>query len=145
MKDKKYYLSTILALELGILMLAAIFVRTFLPALILPKPEIPNFVLVSLVAVLINHYLVKETKPCYLGVAVFSVASFGILPLAASYVSLQEALHCAWIGGIIFTLTTFLFTSFQDRFAVSSAGKLAPIFSALGIYFASQGFIGMIS
>ena len=144
MKNKTYFLSTVLAAELGVLMLAAILVRTFLPAVILPKPEIPTIVLVSLIALLINHYVAKDTKPSYVRVAYLAIVSFGVIPFAAGYVSVAEAFKVAGIGGITFVVVTWLFTSMQDRLATGPAKKLAPIISALCLYLASQGMMGMI-
>ena len=143
MKDKKYFLSTILAAELAVLMMAAVIIRTFVPAWILPKAEVSNFVLVSLIAVFINHYVAKETKPCYLSAAVFSAVSFGLLPLAAGYIPIEQAFWCGCTGGVIFTLVTVLFSSFKDRLSTGPTKKMAPLLSAVGIYLASLGFMGI--
>ena len=144
MKNRTYFLSTILAVCLGVLMLAAVLVRAFLPAFILPKPELPNVVLVSLIALVINHYVAKDTKPCYVCVAIFAVFSFGLLPFAAGYVAGVEAIKLAVVGGVTFTVLTYLFTSIQDRIATGPAKKVSPIISALCLYLASQGLMGMI-
>ena len=144
MKNKTYFLSTILAVCLAVFMLAAVLVRAFLPAFILPKPELPNVVLVSLIALVINHYVAKDTKPCYVCVAIFAVLSFGLLPFAAGYVAGVEAIKLAVVGGLTFTVLTFLFTSIQDRIATGPARAVSPIISALCLYLASQGLMGMI-
>ena len=144
MKDKKYFLNTILAIVLGVLLLAAVLVRTFLPAIILPKINIPNLVLVSIVALLIDHYVVKEGKHCYYCVAGLSAASFGILPLAAGLVSGAEALKLALVGGVVFTLVTWMFSSMGDRLSTSPAGRLAPLLSGICLYLASQCMMGIV-
>ena len=50
MKDKTFYLNTILAAVLGIALLAVIAVRVFVPVAMLPDAGIPELVLVSLIA-----------------------------------------------------------------------------------------------
>ena len=70
MKDKKYFLNTALAVVLGLVLLAAVFVRTFAPAVIIPQLNIPNMVLISLVALLADHYLASGAKRCYICIPV---------------------------------------------------------------------------
>ena len=48
MKNKTYILNTLLTAVLGIALLAAVLVRTFVPAIIIPQLDIPNMVLLSL-------------------------------------------------------------------------------------------------
>ena len=144
MKNNKYFLNTALAIVLGVLLLAAVLVRTFLPAFILPKVNVPNVVLVSMIALLADHYVVKNAKRCYICIAVFSVLTFGLLPLAAGYVMGMEALKLAIVGGALFTLLTWLYTSMQDRLATGPARKLAPILTAVGLYLASQCMMGIL-
>ena len=62
MKNKTYILNTFLTAVLGIYLLVAVIVRTFCPQIILPKANIPNMVLVSLVALVLDHYLAPDAK-----------------------------------------------------------------------------------
>ena len=55
MKNKTYILNTLLAAVVGIYLLAAVIIRTFCPQIILPKVNIPNLVLISLIALVIEH------------------------------------------------------------------------------------------
>ena len=57
MKNKMYLLNTLLAAVLAVAAVAAVLVRTFTPAVIIPQMDIPDMVLISLVALLIDHYL----------------------------------------------------------------------------------------
>ena len=79
MKNKTYILNTFLALVLGIYLLIAIFVRTFCPAIILPKASVPNLVLLSLIALVLDHYLAPDAKRCYICIPVLSAVAFGLL------------------------------------------------------------------
>ena len=101
MKNKTYILNTLLAVVLGVYLLAAVIVRTFCPQIILPKANIPNMVLISLIALVIEHYLVPDVKRCYICIPVFSALTFGLLPFAACFVGAGEALKLGVAGGII--------------------------------------------
>ena len=143
MKNKTYILNTFLALVLGIYLLIAIFVRTFCPAIILPKASVPNLVLLSLIALVLDHYLAPDAKRCYICIPVLSAVAFGLLPWAACFVSGLEALKLALVGCIVFTVTTWLFTTIQDRLSSGPAAKASAFFSAVSLYMAAQCFMGM--
>ena len=144
MKNKTYILNTFLTAVLGVYLLVAVIIRTFCPQIILPKANIPNLVLISLIALVLEHYLVPEAKRCYICVFVFSVVTFGILPYAAAFAAPMEAVKLAVVGGVVFTVTTWLFTTIQDRLSSGPAAKASAFFSAVSLYMASQCFIGMI-
>ena len=144
MKKNTYTLNTILAAVLGAALLVCIFVRTFAPRMILPELDIPNLVLISLVALVRDHYLAPNADRCYVCVSVFSAISFGLLPFAAAFVGAMEALKLAVAGGVVFTVLTWLFSSVQDRLSTGPAAKAAPVVSAFGLYLAVQGLMGMI-
>lgn len=144
MKENKYFLNTALAVVLGTALLGAVLLRTFAPAVIIPRLDVPNMVLISLLALLLDHYLAKDAKRCYICIPVLSAATFGLLPFAACFVGLLDALKLAFLGGTVFTITAWLYTSMQDRLSTGPAAKAAPILSALGLYLASQCFMGII-
>ena len=144
MKKNTYTLNTILAAVLGAALLVCIFVRTFAPRMILPELDISNLVLISLVALVLDHYLAPNADRCYVCVSVFSAITFGLLPFAAAFVGAMEALKLAVAGGIVFTVLTWLFSSVQDRLSTGPAAKAAPVVSAFGLYLAVQGLMGMI-
>ena len=94
-------------------------------------------------ALVLDHYLAKGAKRCYICVPVFAALSFGILPFAAGMVAVKYILGLALSGAVIFTVCTFVYTSIQDRLSSGPAAKLAPAMSALGIWLAVQAFAGI--
>ena len=110
MKKNPYFLNTALAAVLGTALMAAVLIRTFAPAIMIPTLDIPNMVLLSLAALLLDHYLAKDAPRCYVCIPLFSGAAFGLLPLAACFVGGLDALKLAMVGCIVFTVTTWLFT-----------------------------------
>ena len=143
MKDNKYMLNTFLAVVLGLILLAMVVTRTFFPAVILPKADIPNLVLVSLVALVLDHYLVPGAKRCYICIPVFSAITFGLLSCVSAYATLGQALELALVGGIVFTATTWVFSAIQERLASGPAAKASGFFSAVSLYMAVQCFVGI--
>lgn len=144
MKENKYFLNTALAVVLGLALLAAVLVRTFAPTVIIPSLDIPTMVLLSLAALLLDHYVAKNARRCYICISLLGVLTFGLLPFAACFVGALEAVKIGIIGGIVFTVTTWLYSSIQDRLSSGPAAKAAPVLSAMGLYLASQCFMGMI-
>ena len=144
MKKNTYVLNTMLIAVLGITMLAAVLVRTFAPIVIIPALNIPNMVAISLAALLLDHYLAPNAKRCYVCIPLFSAAAFGLLPWAACFAVPAEALKLAVVGGVTFTVITWLYSSIQDRLATGPAAKAAPFMSALGLLLASQVMMGII-
>lgn len=144
MKDKSCFLSILLTLVLTAVLLAAVVIRAFLPAWILPEWSIPGMVLLSLLALLLDHYLAKGAKRNYISIPLFAAAAFGLLPFVCGFARPEEIWKLALSGAAVFTLVTWLFSSIQNRLASGPARKAAPILSALGLYLAFQSFAGMI-
>ena len=144
MKQKNHTLTLLLAVVFGVILLICVLVRTFAPRILLPQADIPNLVLVSLVALVADHYLAPGAKRCYLCVFGFSAVIFGLLPFAACFVGWLDALKLAALGGVIFTVVTWLFSSAQDRLSTGPAAKAAPVITALGLYLAAQCLAGLV-
>ena len=144
MNKKTYTLNTLLVAVLSLALLVCILVRTLAPRIILPKLDIPNMVLISLIALVLDHYIAPGAKRCYICIPVFAAVIFGLLPFAACFVGVLEALKLALTGGIVFTVVTLLYSTIQDRLSSGPVAKAAPILSALGLYLAFQAFAGII-
>lgn len=145
MKNKTYTLNTILAAVFGVELLALVLLRAFAPNVILPWFDLIHLVTVSLVALVLDHYLAPGAKRCWICIPVFSFLTFCILPWAAGLVPMVD-LDALWLGltgCAVFTATTWTFTSVQDRLSTGPAAKLAPVMSAVGIWLAVQAFAGI--
>jgi hypothetical protein len=140
---KKYMLNTFLAVVFTLALLAMVFARAICPVLIFPGFGIPNLVLISLIALLLDHYVVKDAPRCYICIPVFAFLTFGLLPYCAGFTAASEILTLGIRGSITFTATTWLFSSMADRISTGPSAKLAPVMSAMGLYLASQCFMGM--
>ena len=144
MKDNKYLLNTLLAAVVCAAAGTILVLRTIQPAVILPKVNIPNLVLVSLVALLADHYLAPRAPRCYICIPVLAAVTFGLLPFTAGIITAGEVLKVALVGAVVFTTVTFLFTSMADRLSSGPKAHAAAFLSAFGLYLAAQCFAGMI-
>ncbi len=143
MDKKTYVLNSLLAAVAGIALLVMVVVRTFVPAIILPDFGVTNLVLISLIALVLDHYLAPGAKRCYVCIPVFSAITFGLLPWCGGFVTPMEALRLAVLGGVVFTAVTWVYTDMADRLSSGPAAKAAPLVSALGLYLAVQCLMGM--
>ena len=144
MKNNKYLLSTILAAVVFVACAVCMLIRVWQPAAVLPVLNIPGMVALSVIALLIEHFLTKENPRCYICIPVFGMLTFGILPLMAGFACQHDFWKYGLVGGVVFTVTTFLFTSAQDRLLTGPKAKAAIVITAVGIWLASQCFAGII-
>ena len=143
MKNKTYMLNILLIGVLSLALLAMILVRTLLPRIILPQASIPNLILISLLALVLEHYLVSGAKRCWICLPVFAALTWGLLPFAACFVGITDALWLALKGCVVFCALTWVFDSAMDRLSSGPAAKAAPVLTALGLYLAAQCLLGI--
>ena len=144
MKNNKFLLPTLLVVVLFVVLLAGMLLQIFIPAIILPPLNIPNMVLLSVLALLVEHFLSKGNPRCYVCIVLFGVAAFAVLPLMAGFACVHDFWKYGLVGGITFTVTTFLFTSATQRLQTGPKAPAAVVLTALGIYLAAQCFAGII-
>ena len=144
MKKNQYFLNTVLAAVVFIALAVMLVVRVVLPGAVLPPINIPNMVLISVIALLIEHFLAPMNPRCYICIPVFSAITFGILPLMAGFACQHDFWKYGLVGGVVFTATTFLFTSMTDRLLTGPKAKAALVVCSLGIWLAAQCFAGII-
>lgn len=136
-------LGILLAGVTGIALLAAVALRTFVPRLILPRFDGPTVILLSLAALVLDHYL-GGSRHDYRLIPLYAALIFGLFPFSACFLSPIDALWSALLGAVVFTVATFLFDSMTDRLASGPAAKAAPFISAFGLYLAAQCLMGIV-
>ena len=144
MKNNQYFLSTILAAVVFVACAIALLVRVWLPAAIIPQLNIPNMVALSVIALLIEQLLTRGNPRCYICIPVFGAIVFGVLPLLAGFACQHDFWKYGLVGAVVFTATTFLFTSAQERLLTGPKARGAVVLVALGIYLAAQCFAGIL-
>ena len=144
MKNNKYFFNTLLTAVLFVVMAVFMAIKVIQPAAVLPPLNIPNMVLVCLVALLIEYYVAPGNPRCYICIPVMSALTFGILPLMAGFACQHTFWKLGLVGGITCTATVWLFSSMADRMLSGLKAKAAAFLSAFGLYLAAQCFTGII-
>lgn len=144
MKNRTYLLNTLLAAVMFAALLVCLLVETFAPAVNLPELDIPGMVALSVISLLLDSFLAPKAKRCWLSQTVLAAMTFGLLPLAAGFAGVLEAVKLALVGAVVFTVTAALFTSMEKRMASGGIGKVSLLIGGLGLYLAAQCFAGWI-
>ena len=137
MKNNKYLFNTLLTAVVFLAMAAKMILRVIQPAAILPVLNIPNMVALILLALLIEHYLAPGNERCYVCIPVFGTLTFALLPLLAGFACQHTFWKIGLVGGIVTTVTVWLFTSMTDRLLSGPKAKAAAAMSAFGLYLAA--------
>lgn len=144
MNKKQNSLGIFLALITGGALFVCMLLRAFWPAFILPRLDSSALLILSLAALVLDHYFSKEKARIYWFISIFSFLIFGLFPWLACFTTMIEALHTAIMGTVIFTVATLLFDSIQKRLSTTPVSKAAPLISAFGIFLAAQCLITII-
>lgn len=144
MKNNKFLLNTIFTLVLFAALAIAMTLRIFFPALVIPPLNVPNLVLLSLAALLLEYFIAPCNQRCYACVTILGVLACGALPLMAGFACVHTFVNLGLVGGIIFTATTFVFSSMTERLRTGPKARGAVLMGALGIYLAAQCFAGIL-
>lgn len=144
MKNNKFLLHILLSAVLFVALAVCLLVRVFQPAAIIPPLNIPNMVLLSLITLLAEYFLTGGNPRCYWFTALFGALSFGILPLMAGFACVHDFWKIGLIGGCVFSVTTFFFTSGLERLLTGPKARCAVVLICVGIYLVAQGFAGIL-
>ena len=142
MKNRTYLLPVLLTCVVTAACMTALVIHSFFPGRVLPKLDIPAMVALSLLALIIHHYL-GDASVCYVCAAIFGGIAFAALPLLAGVTAPALWWKYALAGAVIFPVTTYLFGSLTQRLRSGPLNKLAPIVGAVGLFLAAQIFAGM--
>ena len=142
--NKRYFSNTALVMVLTVALALCRILRTCIPFGVLPKLDIPNMVLLSAAALLLDHYFGSGQRKGDLWQFLLAAVTFGILPVTAGFAQLTESWKLALAGGLVFWITAWLFESIRDRISTGPAAKAAPVLSVLGLYLAAQCLSGWI-
>ena len=144
MKNNRYFLNTVLAAVLFVLLTVGMIIRVAAPAAVLPVLNIPNMVLISVIALYVEYLIAPNNPRCYICIPVFGAISFGVLPLMAGFACQHTFWKFGLVGGVVFAVTAFLFTSVTDRLQTGPKARGALLVSSVGIWLAAQCFAGII-
>ena len=141
MKKNTMLANTLLAVVLGVGLLAGMVWRTFMPYVVLPKLDGIACVGITLIALTIEYFIAGVQKREWAMQVILAMVTFGGLALAAGlpYAGLKTFL----VGAVVFAVITFLFDSMVQRLELTADKKGAVLPTAFVLYLACQCFMGM--
>ena len=144
MRKNGFLLPTLLTAVLFVALMAELLVQVWLPTANLPPLNVPNMVVLSVAALLLERLFVGRGARHYLVIFVFGALAFGVLPLMAGVTCVHTCLDVGAVGGVVFTAATFLFTTTARRLDSGKKAALAPLMLGVGLILASQCFAGIV-
>lgn len=144
MKEKFYLKNTLLAVEMGIVCLAVVLGRTFIPGFGLPYWDIPFMVLLSVIPMVIAGYLKTESDENCVYSIVLAGLTFSLLPFCAGWNTGMPFWKLFVAGAVIFGVVDVFYTSIKERVASGPKAALALIANGFLLYLASQCLQGLL-
>ena len=144
MKKQSGMLNILLCAVVALTMLVYMLCRTFQPAVVLPPLNIPNLLILSVLALILNAYIAPQAEYCWIQADILAAITFGILPWVAGEIPAWQIWQLALAGGVIFAIAERIFSSLMQRIASGPKGKLAILATGLGLMLAGQCFAGML-
>ncbi len=144
MKKKIDMSGILLSTVTVVILLSAMLIRAFFARVILPDFGFSVIITISLLTLVLNHYLYKDRRKDYRFIPIYAAFVFGLFPWVSCFCAPIEALKSAVIGTLVFTVTSFVFDSIILRLSAAGASKAAPLISAFTLFLASECLMGII-
>ena len=144
MKKNEFLLNILLAAVVSVIMVICLLCRAFQPAVVLPALNIPNMIMASAIALVLDRYINPEARGCWLCSGALAALTFGLLPFVAGIAEVEEVWKLVLAGGAAFIFSERIFTSAMDRMESGPAGRLAPLSMGIVLTLVGQVFSGMI-
>ena len=141
MKKSTMMVNTLLPVVLGVGLLVGMVWRTCMPFVVLPKLDVIAMVGITLIALVLEYYMVGNVKRSWVPQIVLAAVTFGGLGMAAGVVGV--GVNTFLVGAVVFAVLTYVFDSMVSRLEVTTNKKCAVIPTAFVLYLACQCFMGM--
>lgn len=141
---KSYFKNIVFTIELLIISLVVLLVRTFFPDIMFPHISIPMMVLFVAIAEIVVYYTkVKDDGKWYFS-AILGGIAFSVLPYAAGIAGDKSFVVLFIVGTIVYGIVDFIYLWMAKRMKGGASSLTAPAVNGLILFLASQAFMGMI-
>ena len=141
MKKSTMMVNTLLPVVLGVGLLVGMVWRTCMPNVVLPELDVIAMVGITLIALVLEYYMVGKVKRSWVLQIVLAAVTFGGLGMAAGVAGV--GVNTFLVGAVAFAVLTYVFDSMVSRLEVTTNKKCAVIPTAFVLYLACQCFMGM--
>ena len=140
MRKNPYLINILLAGILAAVSLGFLIARLVLPMVVLPAWNLPNLIILCVLALVADAYLAEGDQGCWAVKAVLAGITIALLPVAAGLVQASEIWTLLIAGILVFLGCERMFHSILDRLSSGPAGKLAPVSAGLTMCLMGQIF-----
>lgn len=143
MKNRTTILNSVLAVEVGLVLLVSMILKIMTPNLIIKAFDIPYIALLSLAALVLTSFF--ETKEgSWIQETILAGITFGLLPFASGMITVGQILKFTVCGTTVFGVLDVLFCGVINRIEATNLSKASVIPTAFVLYLAYQSFNGWI-
>jgi len=143
MRKNPYMINVVLGILVGAACLMGILTRTLFPENILPRLDVPVFVLFSALACAIVYYMNGGERADKIGSALLAGLTFSLLPFCAGLTFGIPVWKLFLAGTVVFFLTDLCYEGIGKRMETGAFGKIAPLANGMMLFLASQCFQGI--
>lgn len=143
MRKNPYLINILLAVLMTAVVVGILIARLILPMVILPAWNIPNLIILCVLALVAGEYLGSEDWGSWILSALLAGLTLALLPFAAGLVSAEGFWKLLLCGILVFMGCERMFVSIMDRLHSGPAGKLAPVSAGLTMCLLGQIFCGI--
>lgn len=145
LKNTPFLLNLLLACVVGLYCLVEAIYRAVLPQVIFPKFDLPVMVALSVLALVIEAYLVKEApRRNWIVTISLGVLTFLMVPLCAGVADAGTMVKTCLAGGATFAVTALCYTGILERIRSGGKAPLAPLGSGAVLVLAAQALAGLL-
>ena len=143
MKKNLYFVNILFIIEMGLLGLVSVLLRSFAPAMVLPHLDLPHLVLFSVIPMIFSDYMAPEMKGHSMIHILLGTMTLTALPLCAQWTIGVPVWKFLMISLGAFGMTWVIYQSIGRRMASGVSGRFAPLINGVMLFLASQCFQGL--
>ena len=144
MKKNLYFINILLTMVTALVCLASLIVRTFLPGIPFPRPDVPLLVLMAVIPMIIEYYAVPDIQRNRIVSVILAGVTLTVLPLCAGWGTSIQFWKLFIAGAAVFGMTDILYGSICRRISSGKYKKAAPVINGLLLYLAAFCFQGLL-
>ena len=144
MRKNPYLINILLAGILAAISLGFLIARLVLPMVVLPAWNLPNLIILCMLALVADAYLSENVQGCWVLKGILAGITIALLPVAAGLIPASEGWTLLIAGTLVFMGCERMFHFAVDRLRSGPAGKLAPLSAGLTMCLMGQIFCGMV-
>ena len=144
MKEKSYIANILLAAETGILSLAGLMIKAFVPGAVLPEFGIPTVILLSVIPLTAEYYAEASRRKNYFFSVILAGVSLSVIPWCAGVLTEISLWAAFLIACAAYGIVSLLYEAMTGRMDEDGNKKAAPVINAMLLWAAGLCTMGLL-